>query len=257
MIVVRTRQIHRIAAALLLLAFYSGSLWASSSESGGGTAHTYPTSKAEDHDFVLVSHYYFTERDYQPQVVLPRVSQLPAETQSPEEVLISQFSALDALDFDWWLKTWDGPSAQKIQDRMTAEQKKEAEWRKQWQAQAGKMRVVLTRWLLSGDYVVLVYRIEPVVEQKEASTAVKGVKHAKIENSPEVASVFHLWNGTWHATLDLENDPVVLHFADTNAAYEWTVRPGGPLKDSVKRLPSAVKASPQNAEVNGGTKSER
>ena len=250
----RTARLRPGGIALFLIAVLCCPLFATSSGSVGeaDSPNPYPTTKAEDHDFVLVSHYHFTERDYQPQVVLPGVGESPAVTQSPEEVLISQFSAIDALDFDWWLKTWDGPSAQKIKDRMAAQQRKETDWRKQWEPKAGKMRVTLTRWLLTGDYVVLVYKITPVQQDKTVGKGVKQTIRPKIENPPEISTVFHLWNGTWRATLDLENDPVVEHFADTNTVYQWTVRPLTSLKNSRIQVPSGAKVEP--ADLSGVTK---
>lgn len=179
-------------------------------------------------EFTLISHYHYRERAYTPEVVLTRVQEDPAVPPNfAEQELISQFSAIDALDFDWWLKTWDDASQEKIHDRMLATNTTDKDWKTQWSAKAGKMRVTLTRWLLTGEYVILVYRITPqeqlaVIEKKPAA---KPNMQSPSGTVVEAATAFHLWNGRWHATLDLEADPVMLHFADSKHVFEQVVRP--------------------------------
>jgi hypothetical protein len=185
--------------------------------------HTTPPQKKE---FTLVSHYHYVERAYTPSVIITRISEEPAVPPNyAEQELISQFSAIDALDFDWWLKTWDGPSAQKILDRMSIGKVSDKDWKAQWSPKAGKTRVTLTRWLLTGEYVILVYKITPEETKASVESAAKQKSPAVITNVTETATAFHLWNGRWHATLDLEADPVFLHFADAKNVFEQVVRP--------------------------------
>ena len=176
---------------------------------------------AQKKEFTLTSHYRYLERAYAPAVILTRVQEEPTVPPNfAEQELISQFSALDALDFDWWLKTWDDASQEKIRDRMAADKTTEKDWKNLWQPKAGKMRVSLTRWLLTGEYVILVYRITPI--EQITPVPAKQVSQTTVS---ETATAFHLWNGRWHATLDLEADPVMLHFADTKNVFEQVVRP--------------------------------
>jgi hypothetical protein len=182
------------------------------------TPRTTPPQKKE---FTVTAHYRYQERAYTPSVILPRVQEEPVVPPNfAEQELISQFSAIDALDFEWWMKTWDDPSQEKIRERMAADKATEKDWKSVWQPKAGKMRVSLTRWLLTGEYVILVYRILPIEEP--STTKAKQVSQTTVT---ETATAFHLWNGRWHATLDLESDPVMLHFADTKNVFEQVVRP--------------------------------
>ena len=179
-------------------------------------------SPTQSKEFTLISHYHYIERAYTPPQVISRVQEDPRVPPNfAEEELISQISAIDLLDFDWWLNTWDGPSQQKIQERMTAEKTTDKDWKAQWSPKAGKMRVSLTRWLLTGEYVILVYTISP--EESMPAPPAKQKQQATVVS--EVATAFHLWNGRWHATLDLEADPVMLHFTDSKSEFERVIRP--------------------------------
>ena len=43
-------------------------------------------------------------------------------------------------------------------------------------------------------------------------------------DTAEVPVAFHLSNGLWKASMDLEDDPVFLHFGDDKQVFERTVR---------------------------------
>jgi hypothetical protein len=191
----------------------------------GIAADTPTTTPPQKKEFTLLSHYHYLERPYTPSVVLTRISEDPIVPPNyAEQELISQFSAIDALDFEWWLKTWDGPSAQKIIDRMALGKMSDKDWKAQWAPKAGKTRVTLTRWLLTGEYVILVYKITPE-EQTPVIKNPADKSRPAITNVVETATAFHLWNGRWHATLDLEADPVLLHFAEAKSVFEQVIRP--------------------------------
>ena len=172
----------------------------------------FPRSSPQSKEYSFTARYHFIERTYSPAVVIPRVSQAPALIQSAEEALISQFSAVDALDYDWWLSTWDDPAQHKMAESATKPVDSKKVWQQQWEGKAGKLNVKLTRWMISGPYVILAYTLS-TADQKGSTTL------------PETATAFRLWNGNWKATLDLEGDPILLHFADTKTRFERVVRP--------------------------------
>lgn len=172
----------------------------------------YPRSSPVSKEFTFTARYQFVERLYAPPVVIPRVSEATKFTQSAEDALISQFSAVDALDYDWWFSTWDDAAQKKFAERDPDAEKAKHSWKQLWEPRAGKLNVKLTRWMISGQYVILAYTLS-TVDQKGATTL------------PETATAFRLWNGAWKATLDLESDPILLHFADTKSRFERVVRP--------------------------------
>jgi len=177
-----------------------------------GPQAKYATGSPESKELTVTERFHYIERVFAPQVALPRVSDPPESVNMPEQGLISQFSSIDALDYDWWLSTWDDDSQKKLLERDVAAGKTKKDWQQQWQTKAGKMNVVLTRWIMSGQYVILAYTLS-TSDQKAAGTL------------PETAMAFKQWKGSWKATLDLESDPVLLHFADTKNRFERVVRP--------------------------------
>ncbi len=172
----------------------------------------YPRSSPQSKEYSFTGRYHYVERDYAPAVVIPRVPQAPATVQSAEEALISQFSAVDQLDYDWWLSTWDDAAQKKFAEREPKAAEAKKSFQQQWEGKAGKLNVKLTRWMISGPYVILAYTLS-TADQKGTTTL------------PETATAFRLWNGNWRATLDLEGDPILLHFADTKTRFERVVRP--------------------------------
>jgi len=68
----------------------------------------------------------------------------------------------------------------------------------------------LTRWVLSGRYLILAYKI----------TGAPGAQ----TDAPEHLSVFKLGETGWRATLDLESDPLLLHFADKVKVIQKVVK---------------------------------
>ncbi len=178
----------------------------------GPQGSKYATGSPESKELTVTERYHYIERVYAPQVALPRVSDPPETVNMPEQALISQISSIDALDYDWWVSTWDDESQKKLLERDVAAGRTKKDWQQQWQVKAGKMNVVLTRWIMSGQYVILAYTLS-TADQKGAGTL------------PETVMAFKQWKGSWKATLDLEGDPVLLHFADTKNRFERVVRP--------------------------------
>jgi hypothetical protein len=172
----------------------------------------YPVSNPASKEFVFTGRYHYIERDYAPPVVIPRVSEAPKSVQTAEEALMSQFSAVDALDYDWWLSTFDDAAQKQILPESANADLAKKNWLQEWQPKAGKLNVRLTRWMISGQYVILAYTLS-TADQKVTGTL------------PEYATAFRLWNGNWRETMDLQGDPVLLHFADTKTRFERVVRP--------------------------------
>jgi hypothetical protein len=201
-----TRHPGKVAKTLIAILFALAALAASAQVA------EFPRSSPQSKEYSFTGRYHYVERAYAPAVVIPRVSSSPSLMQSAEEALTSQFSAVDALDYDWWLSTWDDAAQKKFAEREPKAADAKKQWQQQWEGKAGKLNVKLTRWMISGPYVILAYTLS-TADQKGSSTL------------PETATAFRIWNGNWRATLDLEGDPVLLHFADAKTRFERVVRP--------------------------------
>ena len=169
------------------------------------------TTTPQAKEFVLVRHYNYQERRYEPPVALsltppaaPAAEATEPRFASAEQALTAQLSALQAGDFAAWLNTWDEAARRQIQTRGAAFAQPSGAWRQPWQEkfQPGAS-VTLTRWILTGTYVILTYRIG---------------------RGDETAVAFHLTGERWKATLELEDDPVLLHFKDGKTKIEKTIR---------------------------------
>lgn len=188
-----------------------------------GTPHrTEPQPK----EFVLTRHYKLREARYTPPALVALVKPQPAQpvdNTSPaaepphystaEQVLVAQLIAMKTGDLDTWLKTWDPAAQQMIVDHDNASKQGRALRLRQWRDRLRTVEaVLLVRWIVTGPYVIVTY-----VPASATMTPVK-------PTSAETPTAFHLDGGRWRATLDLEHDPVFLHFNDTRTTWEQTVR---------------------------------
>jgi hypothetical protein len=168
------------------------------------------TGPEQSKTFTVTRHFHYVEQTYLPSVVIPLVPEEPKRCASAEEALKSQLSAMKALDAEWWVHTWDLPSQNKIKSRAHAPAGTSEDLIRNWKKVfSGGAEVSLTSWILTGEYVLISYTV--------------GRKAAGSE-SQEGLVAFHISNGVWKATLDLEEDPVVLHLRDKNKVFERTVR---------------------------------
>lgn len=161
----------------------------------------------KERKFTITKHYWYREQMYDPPVNIEFLQESPAFHSGPEALLISQISAMKALNYDWWLNTWDSVSKLKIIDRVTKLDKSKEVWRNQWQNKFEDKKVLMVRWIETGTYVILTYKlVASNNEQKES------------------AVVFKLDEGKWVATLDLEDDPVLRYFGEKNSLIKRVIR---------------------------------
>src|SRR5215467_1456262 len=98
--------------------------------------------------------YNYTTADYAPPVVVQYRSAEQASYTSPEDALISQFSAMKRGDHEQWLKHWDAVSQKTMVERDAAEKRTADQWRTIWANNLKDVQVVLHSRIESGIYVL-------------------------------------------------------------------------------------------------------
>ena len=155
----------------------------------------------------MILHHSYEQRLYDRDVTLQFLDKEPGFSGSAEAVLQSQLSAMHQGDLDWWLRTWDEEASARYAKIYRLGSPERQTLLRQWQGAIGSVRSTgLIRWILTGQYVVVTYRLEGVA------------------SAPESAVAFHLSNGLWKATLDLQQDPVFLHYSDGVDRIDRVVR---------------------------------
>lgn len=204
-----SRSAHAASVACLTLAAFVALTSAQNSFAPPRAAVPTP-SATETKEFTLTLHYYYQEMKYDPVVTLPFLSGAPASWESVEQSLMSHLSAMKSGDYDWWLNTWEPDSRAKLVEADKAAGKTKEDRIKDWKERFGAtQQVTLVRWILTGRHVILTYRLGT-----GATAALK----------PEIAVVLQPSEGEFKATFALDNDPVLLHFADKQNIFEKVIR---------------------------------
>jgi len=161
--------------------------------------------------------YNYRERMYEPEVLVKSVD-APLESDGhPETIAISHISAMKNLDYEWWLDTFDAESQEKITARDAAAGRSIDDRLAEWESGIKDAGVTLVRWIETGQYVLVTYRLHPI------GTGASEGDAAPVENS-EIPLALHLSEGGWAVTLDLEEDPVFLFFDSPSSVVERVVR---------------------------------
>lgn len=156
----------------------------------------YPASAPTARQITVITHYLYRQADYNPTFALPLVRKEQANYGSPEATLSARASAMTALDYDWWLSTWDGPSRALVLDRDKTQGRTPQSWLDQWKA-LHSVRMTLRRRIDASDHVILIYVL--------ASADGKEV------GGFEFPAVLHKLGKQWFSTQDLANNPLLTY----------------------------------------------
>jgi len=158
------------------------------------------TTPPEQKRFTLIRHLHYRERRYSPPYRMETMKGPQKMYAGPEAMLVAQLSAMKALDYDWWLDTWDRAARAKYEAADAADEaardRRLARWKK---AYTGR-QFELVRWIEFDRRVVLTFRA-------------RGGR----TKAPEQARAFALDRGLWKATLGLEPDPGTSRFIEGRA----------------------------------------
>jgi hypothetical protein len=147
--------------------------------------------------FQISLHFRYEQRLYAPDIVATFVDKEPTFCGSAEAVLLSELSAMRKGQFDWWLRTWDDKAAAIYAEKYKVGSQEQQKLLREWATTLASVPPPrLVRWILTGQYVIVTYTLPTR------------------DTPAETAIAFHLSNGRWKATLDLEQDPVFLHYRD-------------------------------------------
>lgn len=165
------------------------------------------TTPPVDKRFTVTSHHEYRDNRYDPPAMVIPLTARPDGYNNPEEVLIGQISAMKALDYDWWLSTWDAES----QDLIRAAEPNDAARAariERWRAALVPARVELTHFIETARGVVIRFRLLPAPAGEDA----------------EQARAFSLDGTGWHADLRRQDDPVTRYGGTGESRIETVVR---------------------------------
>jgi hypothetical protein len=156
---------------------------------------TYSVDTQKENLLTVTQIVHYTERSYAKPVEVTPISRNAARYSTPEEALVSRFSAVLTGNFEWWLTTWDSASNVLVQAKNKAEGKDKTYWTQLWKEQYANAKFVVTRKIETGEYVILIYK-----------TVGKG--SAPTVDAIELPIVFKKVEDKWFTTLDLRADPL-------------------------------------------------
>ena len=168
----------------------------------------YKTSSPEKQKVMEDLTYYYEVSSYTPavQVDLTR----PTNASTPEGAAMQILQAMNALDFDRWLRLWT-PESQEVM-------------KKQYKERGTSPDVFKSGWskVFTGHTVSLTKKIEtgPYVIEVATFSSPGGASAEPIEMEFVLKQV----NGVWMATQEMMTDPVLLHWKTPDLVTKRIVR---------------------------------
>ncbi len=165
---------------------------------------------AEERTFVSHRTYRYWERRYDPPVLVEQLAGPVGGIRGPEQTLFELVSAMRAGDFDWWLGLHDSEARARLEGALERPGHTPEDLKAGWQARFRGRPVELTRWIETGRYLVLVYRLGG--EGTAAGGTGPGGNGRGSGPGEEIPVVLTTKEGQWLVSFDLEDDPVVKYF---------------------------------------------
>ena len=186
-----------------LVSLYSGAGLAQSKVHPPGFEMTRPVLNK----VVVENEYQFLVREYTPPVQVKVVRREDASYASPEMSAIAGISAMVGRDFGWFRSTWDQASQTAMAERDAQMNQDAAFWIRSWERTFANRHVELTTRIETGDYVLIAYRVV-----------------SETEKPVELVAAFKSVNGSWLATQELSQDPVLLYWKTPDVRPRRVVR---------------------------------
>lgn len=120
--------------------------------------HTAPPEKKQ---FTVEYVYRYTERLYTPSVPLKNVAQSAATYITPEATVTAMISAMQSLDYDWWLSLWGTQSKNLLVQESNTLQHDANFWQQFWKRSVVGQPVTFVKRLEAQQYVILEVRLGP------------------------------------------------------------------------------------------------
>lgn len=124
------------------------------------TSPSYPASAPKKIEIKIETHFNYHQFTpvKQPQK-LRLLQQKYASLATPEEALVSRFSAISSLDYPWWLNTWQQSSKQKALAFFQQKGLDKNYWLNAWEKQFVGRDIRLKHKIIYQDYVVFIYNV--------------------------------------------------------------------------------------------------
>jgi hypothetical protein len=192
------------STALMLLTVQSGS--AQEAAPKPASNNTVPIKK----ELVVENIYNFSVMEYEPKVVFqPQTKQEQASHDTPEQAVLSHFSAMYSGNYQWFQSTWSEES-RKANDADDNQRNRTPEfWIGKWKSVLTGNKVELTNKIETGSYVLIAYRLVPSSGE------------AAILNDT-LALVIE--NGRWVITQELASDPVLSLWNAPSLKFKKVIR---------------------------------
>lgn len=159
---------------------------------------TYETERVvENKTVILKEKYNYVQSQVVDAAYLKYVSKRKSSYTSPEAAVIARFSAIQTLDFDWWLDSLDDDSKKLAKQKYNSEGLDKKYWQNLWKKQFIGNYIKLNKRIQTGDFVIYTYKIYS--KQKK-----------DISGGFEFPLVLKKSNGKWKISLSLRGDPLVV-----------------------------------------------
>lgn len=149
--------------------------------------------KPDEKEFTTITHFVYREMKFDPPVLIQPIAKAAERYGTAEEAMVSRVSAMMALEYEWFMTTWDSASRKLTVERDQAAGRTKDFWLQQWKDMFRFARVKLVRRIETREYVILTYHLV-TPEGKDIGQGI------------EFPAVFKISDGRWAATQDLAAD---------------------------------------------------
>jgi hypothetical protein len=122
-------------------------------------APVFKTAPPEKKKFAVQFVTNYTRLAFTPEVKMQPVPKSADTYKTPEELFVTQFSAMMSGDYDRWIAGWTDDSKKVMAERDEQMKRTSADWVARWKLALTNRQVVLLERLESGPYVLLVYSL--------------------------------------------------------------------------------------------------
>jgi hypothetical protein len=119
----------------------------------------FPATVPEKKQFTVEYVYRYNQRLYTPQVPLANVARTAAKETTPEGTATAMISAMQSLDYDWWLSLWDAQSHNLLAQEAKTMQHDAAFWQQFWKRSVVGTPVTFVKRLEAQKYVIVELRL--------------------------------------------------------------------------------------------------
>ncbi|WP_087020320.1 hypothetical protein [Thaumasiovibrio subtropicus] len=160
----------------------------------------FETTEAKKGTLETEYHFDYRQSNVRDAAYLPTIDKEKADYSTPAKAFMSRMSALQHVDYDWWLAAWDEPSRALFQAQAIQMGRDQGYWTDLWQTQFSRSVIQIARQIEYQGYVIFTYRV--MAEDRKTDIG-GGFEYPIVFKQQEDAS--------WRVSLDLRRDPLLQH----------------------------------------------